>query len=51
MDKKVTFNNKISVFKIPDYDRYNWNLIDSIRKRDIIIQKWHDIVDKLINKN
>ncbi len=48
---KVKFNEKIIYHKIPYYDRYNWDLIDSIRKRDQIIQKWHDLVNKLICKN
>ena len=51
MDKKVTFNNKIYIFKIPYYDRYNWDLIDAMRKHDYIIKKWYNIVYKLINKN
>lgn len=48
---KVKFNNKITYHEIPYYDRYNWDLIDSIRKRDKIIKKWHDLVDKLISEN
>lgn len=48
---KVKFNEKIVYYNIPYYDRYNWDLIDTIRKRDQIIQKWYDLVNKLIYKN
>lgn len=47
----VKFNDKVVYYKIPYYDRYNWDLIDTIRKRDKIIQKWEDLFYKLINKN
>ena len=33
------------------YDRHNWYLIDSIRKRDQIINKWEKLINKLLNKN
>lgn len=49
--KKVTFNEKILYFQVPYYDRYNWDLIDAIRKRDKIIDKWKQLVCKLINEN
>ena len=49
--KKVTFNEKISYFQVPYYDRYNWDLIDAARKRDQIIGKWQQLINKLINKN
>ena len=48
---KVKFNDKISYFQVPYYDRYNWSLIDAIRKRDQIIDKWEYIVYNLLNKN
>lgn len=47
----VKFNDKITYYTIPYYDRYNWDFIDAIRKRDKIIQKWLNIVNKLINKH
>tara|TARA_B100001093_G_scaffold140430_1_gene132960 strand:- start:874 stop:1026 length:153 start_codon:yes stop_codon:yes gene_type:complete len=49
--KEVTFNEKISYFQVPYYDRYNWDLIDAMRKRDQIIGKWQNLVFKLINEN
>ena len=49
--KKVTFNDKISYFQVPYYDRYNWDLIDAARKRDQIINKWENLVNNLLNKN
>lgn len=49
--KKILFNEKITYIVIPYYDRYNWDLIDTIRKRDQIINKWNNLVNKLINKN
>ena len=48
---QVKFNDKITYHNIPYYDRYNWDLIDSIRKRDQIINKWKQLINKLINKN
>jgi hypothetical protein len=48
---KVKFNNKITYYQIPYYDRYNWDLIDAIRKRDQIINKWENLVNNLLNKN
>ena len=48
---KVKFNNKITYYQIPYYDRYNWDLIDAIRKRDQIINKWEILVNNLLNKN
>ena len=48
---KVKFNNIITYHKIPYYDRHNWHLIDSIRKRDQIINKWEKLINKLLNKN
>ena len=50
MYEKVTFNDEISYFQVPYYDRYNWDLIDAARKRDQIIDKWKQIIYKLINK-
>ena len=47
----VKFNDKITYYKIQYYDRYNCDFIDAIRKRDKIIQKWLNIVNKLINKH
>ena len=47
---KVKFNNEISYYEIPYYDRFNWDLIDAIRKRDKTISNWEEIVHKLINK-
>jgi hypothetical protein len=49
--KKVTFNEKISYFLVPYYDRYNWDLIDDARKRDQIIGKWQQLIYNLINKH
>ena len=49
--KKVTFNEKISYFQVPYYDRYNWDLIDAVRKRDQIIDKWKQLIYGLINEN
>ena len=48
---KVKFNKKITYYQIPYYDRYNWDLIDAIRKRDQIINKWENLVNNLLNKN
>ena len=48
---KIKFNNKITYYQIPYYDRYNWDLIDAIRKRDQIINKWENLVNNLLNKN
>jgi hypothetical protein len=48
---QVKFNDKITYYNIPYYDRYNWDLIDSIRKRDKIINRWKQLINKLINKN
>ena len=47
----VKFNDKVTYYEIPYYDRYNWDLIDTIRRQDKIIQKWEDLFYKLINKN
>ena len=49
--KKILFNETITYIIIPYHDRYNWDLIDAIRKRDKIIQKWTNIVHKLIYKH
>ena len=48
---KIKFNEKITYYTLPYHDRFNWHLIDAIRKRDKIIQKWVNIVNKLINEN
>jgi len=48
---KIKFNEKITYYTLPYHDRYNWDLIDAIRKRDKIIQKWQNLVFKLINEN
>ena len=48
---QVKFNDKITYYNIPYYDRYNWDLIDAIRKRDKIINRWNQLINKLINKN
>ena len=48
---QVKFNDKITYYNIPYYDRYNWDLIDAIRKRDKIINRWKQLINKLINKN
>ena len=47
----VKFNDKITYHKIPYYDRHNWDLIDTIRKRHQIINKWEKLINKLLNKN
>ena len=47
----VKFNDKITYHKIPYYDRYNWDLIDAMRKRDTITEKWYYITNQLLNKN
>lgn len=49
--KKILFNETITYIIIPYHDRYNWDLIDAIRKRDQVINKWNNLVNKLINKN
>ena len=48
---QVKFNDKITYYNIPYYDRYNWDLIDAIRKRDKVINRWKQLINKLINKN
>ena len=47
----VKFNDKITYHKIPYYDRYNWDLIDAMRKRDEIIDKWKKLINKLLKEN
>lgn len=48
---KIKFNEKIKYYILPYHDRYNWDLVDAIRKRDKIILKWQNLVFKLINEN
>ena len=47
----VKFNDKITYYEIPYYDRYNWDFIDSVRKRDKILDKWCLLINNLINKH
>ena len=50
-NKNVTFSVSKIINYIEYYDRFNWDLIDTWRRRDIILNKWNFIINKLVYKN